>query len=534
MAKRYEEALVGFTEEQEALRLAKRETESGTHAGNALLPGYAQLSAKYEKLLREFYKVLQISDTQSLNLIKMETELQALLDNAGQGFLSIDRRLLVRRSYSAECKRIFGRRIGGVPVAELLWPGDDVAQARFADALRLVFADPDYDLDALPAEIRHGDLHLRIRYKRMKTLDAGDESRLMLVVTDETAHRLSQQKLDYVSTHDSLTGLRNREYVERWLTDSKPEEVGYSVILADMNGLKLTNDVFGHLLGDELLVRASKLISTVVGDKGVCARWGGDEFLILLPGFDRVSCRALIERLEEECRACPSYPVGVSLSFGSDTSTRSRAEFSQLFLLAEKEMYKNKLLESREFRRKLVDKIADTMYERGLEDPAHIERVTTLAVKMAQRMGIPDNSPPMNMLIALARLHDVGKIAIPAETFMHDGPLTDEQWDIMRTHSEIGYRLAFSLGEPALAEAILAMHERWDGGGYPNGLQEAQIPELSRLLAVVDTYDTMTHDSPYRKAVSREIALLELMEGSGTQFDPRFVTEFVRYAEEIG
>ncbi|WP_276354585.1 HD domain-containing phosphohydrolase [Cohnella caldifontis] len=529
-----------FGEELQTLYAARQELQEAEYAGNALRPGYERLSARYEKLLREMNKVLRISDSQSLALLRMESELSVLLDNAMQGFLTVDRTLKVQKPYSAECRRIFGGKIGGASVTELMWPDDPDTRAKVERLMeRMLSAQADESevrySDGLPNSFQRGGLRIRIDYKRIAMPEGtGDDPRIMLILTDITEQYKSKEQLEFLSTHDPLTGMFNRNYVEKWISDFGPGSPRpVSLIMADMNGLKLVNDVFGHLNGDQLLTRAGGIIRQTFGESAVCARWGGDEFLVLLPGADAEACAERIRRLREAFESADAAPIPISMAIGCATlADPGREEWGPLFQQAEKEMYKTKLLESRAIRKKLIAEITEAMYARGIEDRSHVSRLTALAEGLALRIGISPESPAMSTLALLAGLHDVGNIAIPQEVYRHDGPLAADQWDIVRTHSEIGYRLAFSLGEPALAEAILSVHENWDGSGYPYGLRGEQIPELSRLMAVVDAFDAMTHDRPHRPAMTRESALAEIRLGAGSKFDPRLAEVFAAWMSE--
>lgn len=534
MGKRKKE-LELFAEERKSLLVARKELQLTKHADNELRPGYELLLERCEKFLREMNKVLNISDSQSLALMRMETELKSMLDNAGQGFMTVDRGLKVQKPCSSECKRILGRKIAGRSLTDLIW-ADDSEQRAFVECMLSRMLDEEEAFDEcakrLPAFFEKDGMLVRIEYKKIVKSEAGD-SRIMLILTDMTEQQQSRERLEYLSTHDTLTGLYNRNFIDRWLSDtSKDLPLPLSMVMTDMNGLKLVNDVFGHLRGDSLLVRSAELLQQTFGPEAICARWGGDEFLVLLPDSDAKACADKVRLLNEACERTEPNPIKISMAVGAVSMTDRSQDYAQLFLQAEKDMYKKKLIESRNVRKQLIEDISGMMYASGIEDPAHIERVTAMAVELAGRLGITRNSSQMNMLILLSRLHDVGKIAIPREVFRHEAPLTDNQWDVMRTHSEIGYWLAFSLGEPALAEAILSMHERWDGKGYPYGLQREQIPEMSRLLAIVDAFDIMTHDQPYRKSVSKDEALGEIIENSGTQFDPLVVEVFVSWIEK--
>ena len=134
----------------------------------------------------------------------------------------------------------------------------------------------------------------------------------------------------------------------------------------------------------------------------------------------------------------------------------------------------------------------------------------------------------LDELVLLAALHDIGKIAVPDHILKKPGPLSSEEWIIMKGHSEIGYRIALAAPELAsISELILTHHERWDGAGYPKGLKGKEIPLLSRILSIIDAFDAMTNNRPYRKGTTKEKAFAELNRNAGTQFDPGLVKIFI-------
>lgn len=136
----------------------------------------------------------------------------------------------------------------------------------------------------------------------------------------------------------------------------------------------------------------------------------------------------------------------------------------------------------------------------------------------------------MDELSLLALLHDIGKVSInPNILQKQPGALTSAEWDEMKRHPEIGYRIAQATPELAIvSDLILSHHERWDGKGYPRGLKEEEIPLPCRILAIADAFDAMTNDRVYRKAMSREEALLEIERNAGAQFDPVITNLFIK------
>ncbi|UJF34670.1 bifunctional diguanylate cyclase/phosphohydrolase [Paenibacillus hexagrammi] len=529
----------GFESELNMLQDAKKLADQYEHQDQRLMSEYRRLLSGYEKLLRVTKKILTISDRQGVALKRCEDEMKALLNNASQGFLTFGESGIVHKQYSQACYRICNQKPSGMHFAELLWEASGEESQAVKALLAMMFKEAEgHRKESLLAELPNlvilRDRHIQLEYKWIQQAEGERETQaVMVVMTDMTVQLKSQEKVEYLSYFDSLTGLRNRAYVETNLAEFfQNDQFPVSLVLLDMNGLKLANDVFGHQLGDRLLTDAAQLIRETFGDEAVAARWGGDEFIVLLPRTEEEACLSKIGELKQACQVKKPYPIQVSMAIGCVTSGHEDGEFLSMFQAAEKEMYKNKLIESKMVRRSLMSNINEAMYARDIEDAKHIDRVEKLAVGFAGRVGVEAQSAQMMNLKLLINLHDVGKVVIPSHILEKEGSLTEEEWDVMRSHSEIGYRMALSLGEPALAEAILSLHERWDGLGYPYGLKEDQIPMLSRLFAIVDSYDIMTHDQVYRKAMSKEQALQNIAEESGFQFDPSMAEAFLDYMRE--
>lgn len=173
------------------------------------------------------------------------------------------------------------------------------------------------------------------------------------------------------------------------------------------------------------------------------------------------------------------------------------------------------------------------MYEKDYMTVEHALRVRELCTQFGTRLQLDNNI--IDELVVLASLHDIGKIAVPESILKKNGPLTDEEWKIIKKHPETGYRITkVTHGMSIIAEDILFHHERWDGRGYPQGLKGERIPLVSRILSIVDTFDVMTHERPYKKAVSKGEAAYEIKKCSGSQFDPKLAEEFITYLNYSG
>ncbi|WP_347488965.1 diguanylate cyclase [Desulfoscipio sp. XC116] len=523
-----------FKKEFEILETALFELAAGKYEHNELLPEYKALVASYEELLTLTRKTFKISDAQGRNLLKREGEIKNLLNNAGQGFLTFGKDLLVNREYSAECSRIFGQKIGKLNILTLLSVEDDEQNRVFAEVFRCIWQTEDAELQRdciskLPEVININELYLSVDCKVITPVE-GDESLVMLILTDITDKYKAQEQVAFLSYHDKLTLLYNRAYVEEWLSELSPQS-GYplSVIMADMNGLKLTNDVFGHAQGDNLLVRLAGVLLRCCRKTDIVARWGGDEFIVLLPGTDKDVCVKVCERIKTACMEEKGSPIELSVALGVATRQSPLGSMADLFSMAESRMYANKLRESKQVRRKIIRGLQEILNARCYETYGHAKRLEDLLLAFAGSLGYTRESVEMRHLSLLAGLHDIGKVAVSGKILDKPGPLTAGEWESIRSHSEIGFRMAQSIGETAVGELILAHHERWDGQGYPYGMRGEQIPRLARLFAIVDAYDVMTHDCPYREVLSQAHALKEIEKGSGTQFDPELAKAFMQF-----
>jgi two-component system cell cycle response regulator len=326
---------------------------------------------------------------------------------------------------------------------------------------------------------------------------------------------------------DPLTGLGNRRALAAALQDRLDDEQPTPMILAmfDLDGFKNYNDSFGHAAGDALLVRLASALGSVLAAPACAYRMGGDEFCALLPGGDvgeallRASSAVLAERGDG---------FEITASMGSVALPEETDDVSEALRLADQRMYAHKHSTRRsgaaqEVKRALLSALA----QRDPDLCHHLDDVGRLAAATAQAMGA--SAEEIERISLGAELHDVGKVAIPEAILSKPGPLTEQEWVMMRTHTIVGERIVSS--SAALAEVgplVRSSHERWDGEGYPDRLAGEAIPLGARVIAVCDSFHAMTSDRSYRQAMSEEVALAELRAGIGTQFDPTVVATFLR------
>lgn len=348
-------------------------------------------------------------------------------------------------------------------------------------------------------------------------------------IRDISERKEAEAELIYLSLHDQLTGLYNRAHFEeelRRLNSDHSPIVG--IIMCDVDGLKLINDSLGHNAGDKFLRSAARLIKKAFRDSDVVARVGGDEFAVLLPNADgtvlELAGRRIHDALMKYNKSNPELPL--SISTGWSFRKESSASLKYVLEEADNNMYHEKLHRSQSAHSAIVQTLMKTLSARDFITEGHADRLKDLAVNLSHQLGLSDQK--INDISLLAQFHDIGKVGIPDNVLFKQGPLNPEEKQTMQRHAEIGYNIAKSAPElQHISDWILLHHEWWNGNGYPRGLKGENIPLECRILAIVDAYDAMTNDRPYRKALSWQEAIQELGKCAGTQFDPKLVADFI-------
>jgi two-component system cell cycle response regulator len=326
---------------------------------------------------------------------------------------------------------------------------------------------------------------------------------------------------------DSLTGLGNRRALlaelEAELADG-PATNSAVLVLFDLDGFKDYNDTFGHPAGDALLERLGGRLERAVAGCGSAYRLGGDEFCALL----RFDPNRVGDDVDRAVAALQERGEGfeVSSSHGTVILPAEARYSARALQLADQRLYAQKGVRRRQATTQQVrDVLLQLVTERTPELRDHIDDVALLAQGVGRRLGL--RAHELHELVRAAELHDIGKMAIPDALLAKPGPLDAAEWEFMRQHTIIGERMLHVA--PALegvARLVRWSHERMDGRGYPDGLLADEIPLGARIIAVCDAFHAMTSDRPYRRAVSGDAAIAELLLHAGTQFDGEVIAAF--------
>ncbi|GAC1330350.1 MAG: hypothetical protein NVSMB17_07620 [Candidatus Dormibacteria bacterium] len=366
------------------------------------------------------------------------------------------------------------------------------------------------------------------------------------------------ERTERQSLTDSLTGLPNRRYfadiLEREMIRSQRNHRPLSMINADLDHFKKVNDEYGHAKGDEILKGFSKVLRDQVRSIDLPVRFGGEEFLVLLPDTDKEGALMVAEKIRRSADRLSIPRLGsipgrkVTVSCGVATYPNDCATDEELMRCSDQAMYLAKNLGRNQVigygeesgvsalaknpekvhllvqnaNKATIEALAAAIDARDTYTHGHSHRVADYAHIIASELE--DEEIDLETLHLGALLHDVGKIGISDTLLRKPGKLTPEEYEVIKSHATIGYEMV--QGVEFLKEVgpiILHHHENFGGGGYPNGMSGKEIPVASRIIMVCDAFDAMTSTRTYRTAGSVERALEELSKHQGRQFDPDVV-----------
>lgn len=353
---------------------------------------------------------------------------------------------------------------------------------------------------------------------------------------DVTERKLYENQLKFLSLHDQLTGLYNRSYFENELQRlGNSREYPITIIVTDLDGLKLINDTVGHEQGDQMLRICARVIAKSLRSSDILARIGGDEFVIIMPQTDYGTGKKLVNRIQANIEAYNHSQSGhlpLSVSMGLVTATDKNKMLHDTFKEADDLMYRDKLNKGVIARSQIIKALMDKLDKRDYNDKGHARRLQELCLKVGKELKL--SKEQLSALNLLAQLHNLGKVGIPDEMLFKEELLTEDEWMVIKQHPEKGYRIALASSNlSGIADLILKHHENWDGSGYPLGIKGDEIPIECRVLSIADAYEAMSNNRSYRKTMSKQEAIKELKSFAGIQFDPELVKVFLSVLEQV-
>lgn len=398
-----------------------------------------------------------------------------------------------------------------------------------SNAARKVPLNRSFYIKELKMEIKDQVFYFEARFHQSESKE------ILIIIRNMTERILIEYKLRDMVERDNLTNLYNRRSFEMTMNKYSEQEIEkIAVISIDINGLKFINDTLGHQAGDRMIVASGKLISEIFGKYGFVSRIGGDEFGLIIENIEEAKLEKLLThlslRIEQYNQS--EQNENLSIAYGYSYHTAGVVNIEYMFQVADNNMYQNKLLKKESTRGTFVKTFMKALEAKDYVSEGHVVRMEKLAVLIGEALFLHQDQ--LDRLVLLTKFHDIGKIGIPDSILKKPAKLTEDEWKVMKTHTSIGERIAIESSEiKDIAPLILHHHEKWDGSGYPSGLAKETIPIECRILAIVDSFDAMTNDRPYHKAINAVAATREIIDCSGIFYDPKLVDIFFKIQKEL-
>ena len=517
----------------------------------AIITSSMSIQMIFDGFAQELKKVVDI-DWATIGLIDgNELYFMALSSNTGSAWQSEERIPLEGTATERSCQDKQAVYEADLKRSHRFWTWESHLQQGIRSVVDLPLNVTDRTIGSLILASRQPNAYSRRQIKLLEKVA------LQIAAPVENAHLYT--RLEQKSRIDELTGLFNRRHFEERLKEevSRHSRYGdaFSIFMLDLDNFKAYNDTYGHPAGDTLLSQMGKIVKGSVRNVDQAFRYGGDEFVIILPQTTREDAYVVAERVRVQiAKTMEKQAIAVTSSIGLANYPADGVVADELIDVADNALYHakraggNRILLSSDALSESADEggVHGTYAKRnGLsavyalvsaveaKDPyiyGDSRKVNTYAMALAEAIGLsPDQVANVS---AAALLHDIGKIGIPDKVLNKKGKLNEEDWRAIKTHPELGATIIRNI--PHLVPCVnivLYHHERWDGSGYPKGLKGEEIPIEARILTIADTFEAMTSARPYRPALPLEEILKQLKQGAGLQFDPKLVDAFIRIVE---
>lgn len=448
------------------------------------------------------------------NYIDIESKFKTTLLSMGDGVIAVDSENNIELM-NGVAEALTGFRLSevhGMPIDKVFFLTGEMA-----------LTDTDSGKDYLKSNI--GDI-LPIEYSISNIVnEEGHFKGKVLVFRDVSDKNEKLKRIEYLSYHDQLTGLYNRHYFEQHF--SKMDALPLSLLILDVNGLKLINDAFGHQAGDELLKITAHVLKQICRENDVICRIGGDEFVVLMPSTSLLQAETLTHDIQKAIERIQLNHIVLSVSIGFATKVNEQVSIEAVFKVAEDYMYRKKLSESLEMRRAMIDRVIKTLHDSSEAERIHSEKVAEFCEAFGRYLKFSEME--LATLTRAAYMHDIGKIAINLSLFDPTRNLSKSEKLEVERHPEVGYQILKSVNEyTVVSEIVLAHHERWDGSGYPRSIKGHAIPIEAQIISLGNLYDRLKRQLGADEATLMEAASKEANAG----FSPDLIDHFVAWLKQ--
>lgn len=399
-----------------------------------------------------------------------------------------------------------------------------MVQSEIERTLGIFILNPDNDSNnMMTIQQYHKDGSLKwVEISTRYRFNVKHEIEVIGISRDVTERKINDDEIRYLSYHDQLTGLYNRRYFEieiERLDTLRNHPI--SVITIDINGLKMTNDVFGHNAGDELIKQAAKTLNLACREDEIIVRLGGDEFLILLPKTNEAECKLIVNRIQEIIRKDKDNQYLLSLSVGYGIKHTVDNQIKDIINQADQFMYQKKLVESEIHKRQLLGIIMKRLYRLDPDLRRHLKSMNELIEQFGYYLNLEKES--ISELKLAAMYHDIGKIGIDEEQVKLFQTDRVKYAYLLKRQPELSYQILRYITEYIeIANIILSYHENFDGSGYPRGIKGTDIPMESMMIHVVNNYDKLR----FNVGLSVEDSLKELLKQKSKELEPKLCDQF--------
>lgn len=427
-----------------------------------------------------------------------------------------------------------GRHLASILVGQVRLAEDVPDDGEYRTNARILQLDEEEFLDhvhAIPVISREQFEHildlLTLLANQFSQIGCGS-LRLQDAVTSLESQRLAHQQektvLETLAEKDSMTGLYNRRKFEE-VADMYAGQKGRQIcmISADANFLKLTNDIFGHKAGDQLLVSAARIMDSLAKSDWLVARCGGDEFRVILPDTTLETALDYCRRVARDCSKDTTLSLPLSVALGAAAWDSGQETLQDCFSRADAKMYQNKAVLKHE--QHVPDYIMDRLYDKQILSKKVVDYASEMALAFSLHLGLPEEQAQKISLAA--RYQDIGMAKLPESFYIRGQSRTEEEALRIKTHVTHGYTMARQFEELyKVADIILHSHECWDGKGYPNQLDGEHIPLESRIIHIIGDYTYWTVPTISGGNYSRETVTQKIREHAGSIYDPKLTEQF--------